>query len=107
MSVTILVTSSDKTLSPMVLRDQIEQQLTRDTIYQIFFLGAGISHANHPLFIEWLSQLQHHQTTAIALGYCPSSVARYQPDFVCDLLQPYGLTEFYVGLHHSTSLEQY
>lgn len=108
MALTILVTSSPTVLSSDQLITQITELQQQHQIVQIFFLAEGLMHTLDHSVITYLSHLNIASQTQqpIEIGYCPSSAARHIPNYHSDIVNDYGLTQFYALIHHSQQLEQ-
>ena len=108
MALTILVTSSSTVLSSDQLITQITELQQQHQIVQIFFLAEGLMHTLDHSLITYLSHLNIASQTQrpIEIGYCPSSAARHIPNYHSDIVNDYGLTQFYALIHHSQQLEQ-
>jgi|GEM_PF-1308962 hypothetical protein len=109
MALTILVTSSPATLSGEKLITQLTVLCQKQQVIQIFFLAEGLLQTLDNHVIAYLSQLNttaQQNQPSIALGYCPSSAARHIPNYQSDIIEDYGLTQFYALLHNSAQLEQ-
>ena len=104
MSVTLLISSDPATVSADTLYTSIQQRVDSQTLTQIFFIGSGLKHAQHPSTSALLASLKSKQQ--LPVGYCPSSAARHIPDYSSNILDDYGLTQFYALLHESSQLEQ-
>lgn len=102
MALTILVTSSPSVLSSQQLIAQLTEYRQQQQIVQIFFLAEGLMHTLNKTVTDYLNLIQD----SIELGYCPSSAARHLPNYHSDIINDYGLTQFYVLIHNSTQLEQ-
>lgn len=104
MATTLLISSDPTTVSSDTVLITIQQLVDSQALTQIFFIGSGLKHAQHNATSALLNILKSkHQ---IPIGYCPSSAARHIPDYTSNLLEDYGLTQFYALLHESTRLEQ-
>lgn len=104
MATTLLISSYPTTVSSDTVLITIQQLVDSQALTQIFFIGSGLKHAQHDSTKAMLNILKSkHQ---IPIGYCPSSAARHIPDYSSNLLEDYGLTQFYALLHESTQLEQ-
>lgn len=104
MATTLLISSDPTTVSSDTVIISIQQLVDSQTITQIFFIGGGLKHAQHDAIKALLNILKSkHQ---IPIGYCPTSAARHIPDYSSNLLDDYGLTQFYALLHESMQLEQ-
>lgn len=108
MALTILVTSSPAYLSAEQLIIQLTELCQQQPVVQIFFFAEGIIQTLDHSVMDYLSQLNSaaQEQQQIALGYCPSSAARHLPDYHSEIVEDYGLTQFYALIHNSQQLEQ-
>mgnify|MGYP000043946774 CR=1 FL=1 len=108
MAFTILVTSSPAVLSSEQLITQITELQQQHQIVQIFFLAEGLMHTLNHGVMTYLSHLNTASQTQqpIEIGYCPSSAARHIPNYHSDIVNDYGLTQFYALIHNTQQLEQ-
>lgn len=109
MALTILITSSTSTLPSAQLITRLSAIEQQHKIIQIFFLAEGLSHTVDNAVISYLSNLKataQPSQSSIAIGYCPSSAERHIPGYSSDILDDYGLTQFYALIHDSDTLEQ-
>lgn len=108
MALTILVTSSPATLAAEQLICRLTELCQQQQVVQIFFLAEGLMQTLDNGVMAYLSQLNTAPQTqpSIALGYCPSSAQRHISDYHSEIVEDYGLTQFYALIHNSQQLEQ-
>lgn len=104
MSITLLISSDPETTSSDSVRASIQAFIEKQELSQIFFIGSGLKHSGCHQICALLARLKTEYQTKI--GYCPSSAARHIPDFSSNIIEDYGLTQFYAFLHQSSQLEQ-